>query len=334
MRGKTRGKGKLDIFEKVPSLFKFRKFKLQWGILLVFLLLIVLFVMGSPRAFLSPHIYIAVMATVPFAGIMALGLVFVVISGEIDLSFPSVMAVSGFISAVVFIATGSMGLALVVALIIGLAAGFLNGVLVTKIGVPSIVATIGTMFFWRGVVHVASGGAARVLGGVRDTALYGVLVGRVGGIPAQFLWMLLIVVAMWFILNRHRFGNDVYFVGDNETSAGMMGINVGRTKIFVFALTGLLAAFAGVLNNLEMVNWWPSQGEGYFLATFAMVFVGGTSPGGGIGTIFGTFIGALIVGFLEAGVVAAGLGGFWTQLVCGLIIIISVSMHAMMRKRK
>ena len=330
-----RGKGKLGIFKKVPSLLGFRKFRLQWGILLVFLLLLILFVIGSPRAFLSPRIYLAVMATVPFAGTMALGLTFVIISGEIDLSFSSVMAVSGFIFTAVFISTGSAVLALVGALSMGLAAGFLNGVLVTKIGVPSIVATIGTMFFWRGVVYVASGGVAQALGAVRDTALYSVLVGRVGGvIPVQFLWMLLIGVVSWFILNRHRFGNSVYFVGDNKTSAGMMGINVGRTKIFTFALAGLLAAFASVLNNLELSTWWPSQGLGYFLTTFAIVFVGGTSVYGGTGTIFGTLIGALIFGILEAGVVASGFGGFWTQLVCGLIIIISVSMHAMMRKRE
>ncbi|GAH60717.1 unnamed protein product, partial [marine sediment metagenome] len=193
----------------------------------------------SPRAFLSPKIYLAVMATVPFTGIMALGLAFVITSGEIDLSFPSVMAVSGFIFTTAFFATGSAVLALVVALIMGLAAGFLNGVLVTKIGVHSIVATIGMMFLWRGVVYVASQGAAQGLGAVRDTALYSALVGRVGGvIPAQFLWMLLIVVVSWFILNRHRFGNDVYFVGDNESSAKVMGINIGRTKMFVFALAG------------------------------------------------------------------------------------------------
>lgn len=329
-----RGKGKFGIFKKVLSLLGFRKFRLQWGILLVFLLLLILFVIGSPRAFLSPRIYLAIMATVPFTGVMALGLTFVIINGEIDLSFPSVMAVSGFIFTIVFIATGSAVLALVGALIMGLAAGFLNGVLVTKVGVPSIVATIGTMFLWRGAVYVASGGVARALGAVRDTALYQVLVGRVGGvIPVQFLWLLLIVVASWFILNRHSFGNDVYFVGDNKSSAAVMGINVGRTKIFVFALVGLLTAFASVLNNLELSTWWPSQGLGYFMTTFAIVFVGGTTVGGGRGTIFGTLIGTFIIGILEAGVVASGFGGFWTQLACGLIIIVSVSMHAMMRKR-
>ncbi|MBA7572011.1 Ribose import permease protein RbsC [subsurface metagenome] len=328
-----RGKGGAYSRKCQAYIFNLRKFKLQWGILLVFLLLIILFIIGSPRTFLSSRIYIAVMSTVPFAGVMALGLTFVVVSGMIDLSFPSVMAISGFIFAVIFTSTGSAGLALVSGLSTGLVAGVLNGVMVTRIGVPPIVATIGTMFLWRGVAHVASGGVARVLGPVRDTALFSVLAGRVGGvIPAQFLWMLLIVVVLWFILNRHRFGNDVCFVGDNESSARMMGINVGRTKIFVFALMGLLAAFAGVMNDLEMVNWWPSQGEGHFLPVFAMLFVGGTSITGGRGTIFGTLIGAFIIGILEAGIIASGFSGFWTQLIYGLIIIISVSMHTMMRK--
>ena len=330
-----RGKGKLGIFKKVPSILGFREFKLQWGIFLVLVVVVILFIIGSPTTFLSPKIYLAVMAVMPFTGVIALGMTFMIISGEMDLSFTSVMAISGLIFALIFLATGSAVLALVGALSMGLAAGALNGILVAKIGIPSIVATIAMMFFWRGVVHVISQGLPIVLRPVRDTALFGVLTGRVGGvIPVQFLWMLLLVVVSWFILNRHRFGNDVCFVGDNKTSAAVMGINVDRTKIFVFALMGLLAAFASVLNNLEMVNWWATQGEGYLLPTFAIVFLGGTSVYGGTGTIFGTFIAALILGILEAGIIAAGFGGFWTKVVYGLIIIISVAMHTIMRKMK
>lgn len=323
-----KGKKVPSLFEKVPDIFSPRKFKLQWVILLVFLSLMVFFIIGSPRSFLGYRIYVAFMSTIPFAGIMALGLVFIIILGEIDLSFPSVMAVSGFTFAAIFTSTGSAWLALASSLIIGSVAGVLNGVLVTKIGAPSIVATVGTMFLWRGFVHIASGGSPLVLSPERGTILSEILTGRVGGaIPAQFLWMLLIVVVLWFILNRHRFGNNVCFVGDNESSARRMGINVDRTKIFVFILMGLLASIAGMMNDFEMRQWWPSQGAGHLLPVFAMVFVGGTSVKGGKGTIFGTFIGILMIGVLEAGIVAVGLSGFWTEFIYGLIIVISVSMQ-------
>ena len=161
------------------------------------------------------------------------------------------------------------------------------------------------------------------------------MTGRVGGvIPAQFLWLILISVVLWFILNRHRFGNDVCFVGDNKSSARVMGINVDRTKIFVFALMGLLAAVASVINNLAMMTWWSTQGEGYLLPTFAIVFVGGNLVTGGRGTIFGTFVATFILGVLEAGIIASGFGGFWTQVFYGLLIIIAVVMHTIMRRTK
>lgn len=328
-----RGKGKLGIFQKVPSMFSFRKFKLEWGIFAVLVVLIILFIIANPAVFLSPRIYLAVMATVPFSGLMALGMTFLIISGEIDLSFGSVMAISGLIFVIIFKLTGSAGLAFVGALSLGSGVGVLNGVLVTKTGTPSFVITIATMFFWRGVVHVVSRGLPMTLGQVGGMVLNDVLIGRVGGvIPAQFLWFILISVVSWFILNRHSFGNDVYFVGDNRTSAKVMGINVTRTRIFVFALMGLLAALSSMLNVLEMRSWWSTQGEGYLLPVFATVFVGGTLVTGGRGTIFGTFVACFILGILEAGIIAAGFGGFWTLVFYGLIMLIAVVVHARTRE--
>jgi simple sugar transport system permease protein len=112
-----------------------------------------------------------------------------------------------------------------------------------------------------------------------------------------------------------------------------MGINTGRTRMLVFALVGVAAAFAGILASLHVSFFWPSLGEGYLLKTLAAIFLGGTSVFGGVGTVLGTFIGSFIIGAIEAAIVAIGLTGFWTQLIYGLIIIVSVSMHAIVRKR-
>ena len=112
-----------------------------------------------------------------------------------------------------------------------------------------------------------------------------------------------------------------------------MGVGVDRTKLLVFALVGIAAAFAGVLASLHVSYFWPSLGEGYMLKTLASVFLGGTSVFGGTGTVLGTFIGAFIIGAIEAAIVAIGWTGFATQFIYGLIIILSVSMHAILRKR-
>jgi simple sugar transport system permease protein len=146
--------------------------------------------------------------------------------------------------------------------------------------------------------------------------------------------MVLVGIGLWVLLNRHRFGSHVLFVGDNEASARMMGINVSWVKALVFMQMGLFAAFAGILSTLEVTYFWPSQGEGYLLMSIAAVFVGGTSVFGGMGTIYGTFIGALIIGSLEAGIVASGLTGFWTRVIYGLIIMVSVSIYAILLKRR
>jgi len=137
----------------------------------------------------------------------------------------------------------------------------------------------------------------------------------------------------WVLMNRHKFGAHIYLIGDNANSAELMGINTGRTRIQAFMLVGLVAAFAGLLYSFYVAYFWPTVGDGYMLSTLASVFLGGTSVFGGVGTVLGTFLGAFIIGYIEAATVAVGLTGFWTQFIYGMIIVISVIMHTYLRKR-
>lgn len=311
-----------------------RKYGLQLGIISVFVLMWLLFIVAAPTTFLSSQIYAAFMSTTPFFGIMALPLTMVVIAGEMDLSFPSVMAVGMVAFMWVFGTTNSPLLALIACLAVGFVIGTINGVIVVRLGIPSLIATIGTMFLWRGAVLVLTNGTGATLVPLRETWLHTLLVGRVANyLPAQFIWMLLIGVATWVVLNRHKFGAHVYLIGDNENSARLMGVNADRTRMLTFALVGVAAAFAGLLVSLEVSYLWPSLGEGYLMRTLSSVFLGGTSVFGGTGTILGTFIACFIIGAIEAGIVAVGLTGFYTQLIYGLIIVLSVAMHAWLRKR-
>lgn len=310
-----------------------RRNGLQIGIVAVLLIIWGIFIVGAPKAFLAPQIYQAFMSSTPFFAIIAIPMTLVVIAAEIDLSFPSIMAFAVTIFAILLKTTGNIPLALVASLLSGFLAGLLNGFIVVKIGIPSLVATIGTQFFWRGVVLVVNGGNGTSLVPVKGTVWYEALVGRGTGIPAQMIWTILVAILVWVFLNRTRIGAHIYLTGDNIDSARLMGINVDARKMLVFALVGLAAAFAGLIASLEVNYFWPTLGDGYLLNTLASVFLGGTSVFGGTGTIFGTFVAAFIIGAINAGIVAVGLAGFWTQLIYGLIIVISVAIQTILSRK-
>jgi simple sugar transport system permease protein len=318
-----------------------RTYGAQLGILGVFITLWIIFIVSAPETFLAPRIYSAFMASIPFFAIMAIPLTIVVIAGEMDLSFPSIMAMgmvafSFTYNGTVFIdnVTIRVFLAIIAALLAGTIIGWINGMIVVKFGIPSLVATIGTQFFWRGAVLVLTQGSNFTLSYIKQTFLYPALVGKIGGfLPMQMVWLIVISILGWVLLNRHKFGAHIYLIGDNVKSAELMGVNTGRTRIQAFMLVGLISAFAGVIASFYVAYFWPSLGDGYLLSTLASVFLGGTSVFGGVGTILGTFLGAFIIGAIEAATVAVGLTGFWTQLIYGFIIVLSVIMHTYLRKR-
>jgi simple sugar transport system permease protein len=313
----------------------------QLGILGVFVTLWVIFIVSAPRTFLAPQIYSAFMSSTPFFAIMAIPLTIVVIAKEIDLSFPSIMAM-GMVSfnftygATAFIhnTTIQVLLAIIAALATGAIIGWLNGLIIVKFGIPSLVVTIGTQFLWSGADLVLTQGANFSLEYIKQTFFYNLFVGKIGPyFPMQMFWLVVVTILGWVLLNRHRFGAHVYLIGDNINSAELMGINTGRIRIQAFMLVGVVSAFAGILASFYVAYFWPNVGGGYLLQTLASVFLGGTSVFGGTGTILGTFLGAFIIGAIEAATVAVGLTGFWTNFIYGLIIVLSVIMHTYLRKR-
>jgi len=311
-----------------------RAYGTQLGILGVFFAMWIFFIVMAPNTFLSPNIYYSFMSTIPFFAMMAMPLTVLVIAGEMDLSFPSIMAMGTVTFLLTYNKVPNVWLAFAAALATGLFIGWLNGIIVVKFGIPSLVATIGTQFFWRGAVLVLSEGHSGTLVYTKETLLHPFLVGKIGGFfPMQMLWLILITVGSWVLLNRHRFGAHMYLIGDNANSAELMGVNTKRVRILSFMLVGLVAAFAGIVASLHVTYFWPSQGEGYLLKTLASIFLGGTSVFGGVGTILGTFVGAFMIGAIEAATVAIGWTGFLTQLIYGLIVVLSVIMHTYLGKR-
>ena len=298
------------------------------AIALVFALLVILFMLTAPRAFLGYRVYMSFMANVPPPMIIALGLTLVVVAGEMDLSFPSVVAFASYVFCILYQDYNWTWLALIAALATGTVMGFINGLVVTKLGIPSLIATLAMLFLWGGLLTVISNGASLAIPQIVGDPIQIVFAGRLGPLPVQFFWALGVAVLVWMILNRHRFGESLLFIGDSLKVAKVVGIQIEREKIKLFTLMGLLSAFAGVLLTLETTTYFAQAGMGYLLIVVAAVFIGGTSIFGGSGKIVGTVFGSLIVAIIEAGLVASGVAGFWTRFYIGLVFIVSVTMNA------
>lgn len=325
-------------------------------IIVVFVLLLALFMGLAPQVFLQPFQYTTFLSTLPPLILLAVGLTFIIGAGEIDLCFPAILGFSGFVFAVIFKegpdwtaglldAWGLGGLnavlvpdvirwlGVLIAIASGMFVGLVNGVLVAKIGIPSFIATLGTQFFWYGMASVLSGGKSYALRGAEESSVWVWLVGRpfagaettwIAQLPVQALWTAIIVVVLWFILNRHRFGEHTLFIGDSNEVSRVVGIDVDREKIKLFVLMGALAAVAAIFLTLENKNYFGNQGQGYLLLAIASVLIGGTSIFGGRATIVGTVFGCFIIAMVEPGLVATGLTGAWVNTVRGLIFLIAI----------
>ena len=305
----------------------------------VLLLLFFIFLITAPEVFTHSLIYLSFLQTVPPILVLGLGLTMVVTAGEIDMSFPAIVALSGFVFSW-FIknfpeAAWAAWVGFLLALCAGALVGVINGLIVAKIGVPSIIATLASQFFWYGITILLAGGLQLNIKEVEQTPLHTIFTGRLfGDIPAQAIWALGLAIFLWFILNRHKFGEAIMFIGDNPNVARVMGINVDAVKLKLFTLMGVIAAFSGLLLTIEINVFFPTQGQGFLLSVMAAVFIGGTLISGGYGSIVGTFIGAYLIGSLQAGVVATGITSYWVQTIMGLILAVAVSLNVAMNEGK
>jgi ribose/xylose/arabinose/galactoside ABC-type transport system permease subunit len=297
------------------------------GSLLVAIIMIVAFWAGNAEVFGQWNIYRAVLIGLPVVLFVVVPLVFVVTVGEIDLSFPATIGMSGWVFALVVQAGYDPFLGMIAAILTGLFLGFCVGWLVVYANLSSLIATLGMNFMLRGLIQINTEGRSIALVSLPKSAAFNIFAGNFFGIPLQFLWALLFVVVCSLTYNRHRFGVRVHIAGDNPDAAQQMGIDVKRVRLQSFVFVGLGAAFAGIFAVFINYTWYPTSGDSYLLPALAAVFVGGTAPWGGIGTVIGSAIGAFTVSFIQTGVVGVGLSGFYVQFFYGLIIIVSLLGH-------
>jgi ribose/xylose/arabinose/galactoside ABC-type transport system permease subunit len=298
------------------------------GAAVFFVIMMTIFIIASPRVFLDVGIFSAVFISLPGFIILGLGLVFVTVSGESDLSFPSIVPLCGLAYAVIFKALDqNFFVALLAALVVGIACGWLNGFLVTKLGLSSLITTLGMNFALIGLTQVLNRGEIRILSEYDDSKIRHAIVGSWGPIPSQMFWAAGIAVFLGLIFHRHKYGIHAHIAGDNPEAGRAMGINIERTKTIAFIIVGVCSAIAAVIAILLNSTYYATMGEGLLLPVLAGVFVGGTPVGGGRGTIGGLVIGAATVVFIQTGVIAIGLDGYYTSLGFGVVIVLSLLGH-------
>jgi ribose transport system permease protein len=268
---------------------------------------------------------------------LSIGLTLVILSGGIDLSVGSVLAVSGAVGAGLLkngIALTSFGVslqftvcgAILAGLLVGLALGWFNGVAITRFRLPPFVATLGTLSIARGLTQLWTHGFP-ITGLGPQFAFIGT--GRFLGIPMP-VWISGVLVALFALVTRQTvFGRHLYAVGGNERAAQLSGLNLRRTKLLVYTLGGGLAAAAGLLLTARLDSETPNAGIGYELDSIAAVVIGGTSLGGGKGSVLGTVLGCLIIGMLNNGLVLLEVSPFWQQVIKGFVILAAVALDKM-----
>ncbi|MCD8761686.1 ribose ABC transporter permease [Mammaliicoccus sciuri] len=285
------------------------------------LLIVVISIMNS--AFLDLSNLLNLLRQVSINGLIAFGMTFVILTGGIDLSVGSILALSSAFTAILI----TSGIDPIVALIVGVLGGFLlgvfNGVLVTFGSMAPFIATLATMTIFRGLTLVVTdGNPITNLGDSYMFQLFGK--GYFFGIPVPAVTMIIVFIILAIILQKTTFGRHTYAIGGNEVASKISGIKVNRVKILIYGISGLMSALAGAILTSRLNSAQPTAGTSYELDAIAAVVLGGTSLTGGKGRIVGTFIGVLIIGVLNNGLNLLGVSSFYQQVVKGIVILIAV----------
>lgn len=286
------------------------------------LLIIIVISIMSPN-FLTINNIFNVLRQVSINALIAFGMTFVILTGGIDLSVGSTLALTGAVTAGMLASGMDPILAMALGLLLGAILGAINGVIIAKGKVAPFIATLATMTIYRGLTLVYTEG--KPISGLGDSLSFQLLgKGYFFGIPVPIVTMLLTFGVLYFILKKTTFGRRVYAVGGNEEASKLSGIRVDRIKIYVYALTGFLAALASLILTSRLNSAQPTAGNMFELDAIAAVVLGGTSLTGGRGWIVGTVIGALIIGVLNNGLNLIGVSSFFQQVVKGAVILIAV----------
>lgn len=305
----------------------------QLSILIALIGMLIIFGCMS-NVFFSVENVINVLRQASTSMIVAVGMTFVLILGGIDLSIGSISCLTGMLAAGMMVGYGGgavmpVGGAVVLAVLVGVAFGVINGVVITALKLPPFIVTLATMSTVRGIAYVYTAGVT-----IANIPQEAIKIGRgyVGAIPIPVIIMLVVVIIAWVMLAYTKFGRHVQAIGGNEECARLSGVKIGRTKILVYTMNGLCAAIAGIILTMRMGSGQPTLAEGMEMDAITAAVLGGTSISGGKGSILGTIIGCIFLTFMTNGFNMVGISSYWQQIFKGIILIVAISLYNSKKK--
>ena len=314
-----------------------------------YIALIVVFVFFAFNApnFLSASSMIIMLKHIAITAILAIGMTYVILTGGIDLSVGSIAGLAGMVAGSLILnglVLEPLGIVIymdiwmiiIITLLLGGFIGMLNGVLIARFGVAPFIATLGMLYIARGVALLSSGGTTFAnLVGRPDYGNDGfgwLGSGTLAGIPVPIILLIFIALVSILITQRTPFGRHIYALGGSERASILAGIDVGKVKIAVYALSGVCAALVGLIISSQLMSAHPATGETLELSAIAAVVLGGASLSGGRGTIGGTLVGACVIGVLADGMVMMGISEFWQMVIMGLVIVLAVLLDSIQKR--
>ena len=274
--------------------------------------------------FLTANNLLNLLLQVTSNALIAFGMTFVILTGGIDLSVGSILALSSALTAGLLGSGMPVTLAILISLILGCILGMMNGLLISYGKLAPFIVTLATMTIFRGATLVYTNGNP-ITKGLSDTFLFQFLgQGYIVGIPFPVIIMFIVFIVLYVLLHKTAFGKSVYAIGGNEKAAYISGVKLNKVKIIIYSISGIMASISGLIITSRLSSAQPTAGASYEMDAIAAVVLGGTSLSGGKGRILGTLIGALIIGVLNNGLNIIGVSAFWQQVVKGVVILIAV----------
>jgi ribose transport system permease protein len=309
------------------SLLKIRELNVLTALILVGALIS----LATPY-FLTTDNLMGVFRSFSLTAIMSIGMVMVIVTGGIDLSVGSVMGLASLVTALGFDSGLPTLVCIACGLLVGVAFGTFNGALITVIGLPPFIATLGSLSIGRGLMYIITHGVPLTPDVPDSFTMLGQ--GYISFVPIPVVIMLVMMVGFSVLMRKTRFGRHVYATGGNEYASRLSGVKTHRVKLLVYMLSGLISSLAGVVSFSRYVSAEPASGFGAELDVIAAAAIGGASLAGGVGSVEGAIIGAALVGIISNGVVLMNINTYAQQSITGAVIIIAVSLDVLRSRRK
>lgn len=307
----------------------YKKIISRYGIYFIAVIIFLISAVASPSFCTSKNL-ISVLRQISVLTLLACAETVLIICGQIDLAAGAGLSLAGIFSIPVYLATGSIGIAIIAAMIIGMGCSLISGLCVTYLGLPAFIATLAMQMIMQGIVLLYTGGMP--ITQVGNFAVFGQ--GMLGSVPYPVLVMAVAIIILWIILGKTTFGRYMYAFGGNKEAARASGINIKKISMFAFAFAGAFIGLAGIMMMSRLNAGIPTAGDGYETDAIAAAVIGGASLSGGIGTAQGTLCGAIITGIISNILNLLGIQSYVQTIIKGLIIIGALALDVKSRGKK